>query len=308
MIIVEPHQGLNTPTVATIGMFDGVHRGHLSLIEQVSDIATSKGLGKSVVTFSTHPREVIQPGYKMSLLNTFEERISHLEQTGIDNAIVLDFTPQLAQLTAQQFITMLHNTYNIQVLCIGYDHRFGHNRSEGFEEYCRYGEALGMEIIQAQELNCRECSISSSAIRKMLIAGNISAANKMLGYNYNISGIVVSGRQIGRELGFPTANIQPNNSQKLIPALGVYAVKVTLPDNSRYAGIMNIGRRPTIEGNHDVSLEVHIFNFDSDLYNKQLTIELIDYIREEKQFDSLTSLRKAIQQDTHTAYNILQDK
>lgn len=306
MIIVEPHQIVTTPTVATIGMFDGVHRGHLSLIRQVSDIAADRGLGKSVVTFSSHPRQVLQPDYKMSLLNSFDERMMHLEDAGFDYVVVLDFTPALAQLTAREFITMLHNTYNIEVLCIGYDHRFGHNRSEGFDDYCCYGKELGMEIIQAQELDNNGCTISSSAIRKALMAGDVKEANEMLGYNYNIVGTVVGGHRIGRKMGFPTANIVPCDTCKLIPANGVYVVKATLPDGTCHGGVMNIGIRPTIQGDNSLSLETHLFDFEGDIYDFLLRVEFIDHLRDEKQFDSLDTLRQAITDDIWTARNILQ--
>ena len=306
MIIVEPHHIVTTPTVATIGMFDGVHRGHLSLIRQVSDIAVDRGLGKSVVTFLSHPRQVLHPDYKMSLLNSFDERMKHLEETGVDYAVVLDFTPALAQLTAREFITMLHNTYNIQVLCIGYDHRFGHNRSEGFDDYYRYGKEFGMEIIQAQELDNNGCTMSSSAIRKALVAGDVKAANEMLGYNYNIVGTVVGGHRIGRKMGYPTANIAPCDTSKLIPANGVYVVKATLPDGTCHGGVMNIGIRPTIQGDNSLSLEVHLFDFEGDIYNTLLRVEFVDHLREEKQFDSLDTLRQAIANDTRAARNILQ--
>lgn len=305
MIIIEPHTSTIPPTVATIGMFDGVHCGHQSLIQQIADVASSRGLHKSVITFSTHPRQILQPDYQLPLLNTFEERIQHLAQADVDYAIVLDFTAGLAQLTAQQFITMLHDTYNVQVLCIGYDHRFGHNRSEGFEDYRKYGQELGMEVIQAQAHTLDGHFISSSSIRKALIAGNIRTANKMLGYNYNMKGCVVNGQQIGRKIGFPTANIQLSDTHKLIPAHGVYAVRVTLDNHSQYCGVLNIGHRPTIEGDHSLSIEVHLFNFEGNLYGQTINIELIDYLREEQQFDSLTTLQQAIRQDTTQAREIL---
>ncbi len=306
MIIVKSQTNTISPTIATIGMFDGVHCGHQFLIQQVADAASARGVGRSVITFSTHPRQVLQPDYKFSLLNTFDERMQHLAQADVDYAIVLNFTSELAQLTAQQFITMLYNTYNIQGLCIGYDHRFGHNRSEGFEDYYKYGKELGMEIIQAQAYAPDGYYVSSSSIRKALSAGNIKAANKMLGYNYNLKGVVVSGHQLGREIGYPTANIQLSDKHKLIPAHGVYAVRVTLDNHTQYCGVMNIGHRPSIEGDHSLSLEVHLLNYKGNLYDKVIDVELIEYLREEKTFDSLSTLQQAIQQDTAQAQEILQ--
>lgn len=308
MIIVEPHKSHIPPTTATIGMFDGVHRGHLSLLQQVRDIASSRGMPGSVVTFTTHPRKVLQPDFALSLLNSFDERMLHLEQSGIDYAITLDFTPNVAQLTARQFITLLHNTYNIQVLCIGYDHRFGHNRSEGWEEYCQYGKELGMEIIQAQVFDTNGCVVSSSAIRRALMAGNIQHANHMLGYHYNITGKVIGGQQLGRKIGFPTANIELIDNHKLIPAKGAYAVIATLPNGTQYGGMMNVGERPTVQGDHTLSIEVHLFDYNDNLYGQQLNIQFIDYMREEKHFDSLETLQRTLHHDADTARNILQGK
>lgn len=195
------------PSVATIGFFDGVHRGHRFLIEQVCKAAAARGLASSVITFPVHPRKVMQPGFHPELLTTCDEKVALLADTGVDYCVMLDFTLDLARLSAKQFMAALKQDYQVQALVIGYDHRFGHNRSEGFDDYVRYGRELGMEVILAQAYSTDAMTVSSSAVRRLLLEGNVSEAANCLGYHFFLNGTVVNGYHVGRKIGFPTANL-----------------------------------------------------------------------------------------------------
>ena len=228
------------PCVATIGYFDGVHKGHQFLLEHVKQMAKEKGLESAVITFTEHPRKVMQPDYHLDLLSTPEEKRQMLKATGIEHIIEFPFTIELSQLTAREFMTeVLQKQLHVQTLFIGYDHRFGHNRSEGFEDYQRYGAEIGMDIIHAPVCEIDNVNVSSSAIRRFLCGGEITIATHCLGYEYFLAGKIVDGFKLGRKLGFPTANIQINEPGKLIPADGVYAVRVFL-EGTEYAGMLNI--------------------------------------------------------------------
>ena len=306
MQIITQKEANTTPIVGTIGMFDGVHLGHRSLIEHVQREAASRNMASAVVTFASHPRSVLHPDKMMPLLNTKNERFHHLEMTGIDYVIVLNFTDELANFSAYEFIEYLHRQYSLKALCIGYDHRFGHNRTEGFDDYCRHGKDIGVEIIQSHPYISQYGAISSSFIRKNLLAGNTIQANEMLGYDYYLTGSVIRGNQIGRKIGFPTANIAPEDINKLIPANGAYAVKVELEDGSIHNGMMNIGTRPTVANVNNLSIEVHLFDFIGDLYGKRLKIGFVSYLRPEQQFDSIESLTLALKSDRVKAMEMLQ--
>lgn len=297
MIVIKQAHEITQPIVATIGMFDGVHLGHCSLIEHVRCEAHNRGMASAVVTFAAHPREVLHPESPMQLLTTYNERMKHLSATGIDYAIVLDFSAELARLSAREFLDMLHRDYAMQAICIGYDHRFGHNRSEGFTEYCAYGKELGIDVIEAKPFFIKEGNISSSAIRRALAAGNIEQANAMAGYRYCLSGTVVEGHQLGRTLGFPTANIKIDNDNKLLPAMGVYAVIVTLPNKTTYKGMMAIGNRPTLQDNNPLSIEVHLLDFTGNLYGEKISVEFVTFLRHEEKYNSLDELRRALSHD-----------
>ena len=299
-IVNQPHR-IERPIVATIGMFDGVHLGHRSLIAYVQQIACERGMGTGVITFATHPREVLHPETIMSLLTDYNERIALLGESGIDYAIMLNFNHELAQKSAREFISLLHDCYNVKVLCIGYDHRFGHNRSEGFAEYCKHGQEIGVEIVEAKPFIIAEGTISSSAVRRALNANDIATANAMLGYNYTLRGTVVDGHKIGRTIGFPTANITPSDNHKLLPAKGVYAIRTTLDNGQIYGGMLNIGERPTISGDNTLSIEANLFDFNENLYGQKIAIEFIAFLRHETRFASLDELRNALEQDALNA-------
>jgi riboflavin kinase/FMN adenylyltransferase len=222
-------------------MFDGVHLGHRSLIAYVQQIACERGMDTGVITFATHPREVLHPDTIMPLLTDYNERMAHLADTGIDNAIVLKFNSELAQKSAREFISLLHDCYNVKVLCIGYDHRFGHNRAEGFDDYVRYGRELGIDVIQGEmeRIPGEEKAVSSSVIRQLLEEGQVERMPDCLTRFYALTGTIVPGEHIGHELGFPTANLEVDHPHKLIPASGVYAVWAEV-NGERMPAMMNI--------------------------------------------------------------------
>lgn len=286
------------PCAATIGCFDGVHTGHRFLVRQVCETAAEKGLKSVLITFPVHPRQVMQTGYMPELLSCPAQKTSLLGTLEADYCIILPFTRELSQLTARDFMELLHKRYNVQALVIGYDHRFGHNRTESFEDYCRYGKELGMAVTKAEPLKWADTDvyISSSAIRKLLKNGDIETANRFLGYRYHINGTVTEGHKLGRKIGFPTANISPSCPEKLIPANGVYAVHVRIEDTT-YKGMLNIGNRPTANNGNDTSIEVHIIDFSGDIYHHPLRIEFIKRIRPEIRFSSLEELAKQLEKD-----------
>lgn len=284
------------PNVATIGFFDGVHRGHRFLIEQVCGIASARGLASSVITFPVHPRKVMQPDFHPELLTTCDEKVALLAGTGIDYCVMLDFTLDLARLSAKQFMSILKNDYEVQVLVIGYDHRFGHNRSEGFDDYVRYGQELGIEVTLAQAYSNNEINVSSSAIRRLMLEGRVSEAADCLGYSFFLNGTVVNGYHVGRKIGFPTANLRVDSPDKLVPADGVYAVHVFLGEE-KYAGMLSIGYRPTLNNGLDRSIEVHIFHFDADIYNQPISISFVRRTRPELKFDSIEELIEQLHKD-----------
>ena len=304
-IIKDTHPQALTPSVATIGFFDGVHLGHRHLINQVKMAASLNGWCSSIITFPVHPRQVIQSDYQPSLLSSPEEKIELLASTGIDNCILLPFTRELSQLTAWEFMQLLYNQYKVRMLVIGYDHRFGHNRAETFEDYCRYGRELGIHIMQATAYTQEQDKVSSSVIRRALLSGEVSTATKYLGYPYFMQGTIVSGYQVGRKIGFPTANLQVDFPNKLIPAIGVYAVRVSVNGQS-YRGMLNIGHRPTLNNGTDLSIEVHILDFEGDIYHQPMRIEFVDFLRPEAKFNSVDELTLQIQKDKEAAIKILE--
>ena len=286
------------PLVATIGFFDGVHRGHQFLIKQVCDEAKASGMESAVITFDEHPRKVLHQDYQPRLLSTLEEKLILLSRTGIDNAVVLHFDREMAGLSAHDFMEkVLHDRLNVKKLIIGYDNRFGHNPAEGFDDYVRMGHEMGIEVIQSQAFSLDGVNVSSSYIRKLIEKGELELANKCLGYPYAIYGKVVSGYQEGRKLGFPTANLDLSGSGQLVPANGVYGVKVRLQDSMQYRrGMMNIGTRPTFNGKN-LSIEAYIFDFSDDIYGQTLVAAFIHRIRDEHKFDSAEELAEQMRND-----------
>lgn len=298
---------MREPIVASIGFFDGVHQGHQFLIQQVKDEAAKRSLPSAIITFVEHPRIVLQSDYQPALLCGYEEKLKCLEKTDIDLCIPLNFTVELSKLTAFDFMkTVLKEQFNVDTLVIGYDHRFGHDRSEDFDQYVEYGKELGMSVVQAEELNTGEY-VSSSEIRKLLMVGKVEEAAKFLTYNYTISGKIVEGFKVGRTIGYPTANIEVWERFKVVPAHGVYAVHVHI-DGSVYKGMLYIGKRPTVHNSDNLSIEVNIFDFDEDLYGKELTVEFKKFIRRDVKFSGLEILKRQLQADERTVKKILDVK
>lgn len=291
---------------ATIGTFDGVHRGHRFLLDQVIRLARADGGRSVVVTFSNSPRSVIEPTFVPSYLTTNSEKRRLLFDFGIDDVTIKPFTTDLMQLSARQFMQqVLHDELGITTLVIGYDHRFGYNRAEGFNDYVRYGKEMGIKVVLANEYQFDGKEVSSSAIRQAVSSGNISMANDLLGYHYSIEGQVINGFHIGRTIGYPTANIQlPNN--KLVPADGVYAVTVML-DREEYNGMLNIGHRPTFD-NGQRSIEVHLLDFNRNIYSERIQLRFAERIREEKRFGSIEELKAQISKDEHQIRMILRQR
>ena len=295
------------PLFAALGVFDGVHRGHRAVIARVESEAAARGLSSAVITFRAHPQQVLRPQVPFRMLTSPEERETLLRQTGIDRVIFLDFTREMSLLSAFDFLQILSSHYQVKGLIIGYDHRFGHNRAEEFDDYVKYGQRLGMEILHADELVTDAGPVSSSIIRKLLVEGDLTTANHLLSYPYTLHGKVVNGFHVGRELGFPTANIDIDYPDKLIPANGVYAARIVLPDGNRYNGMLNIGNRPTLNRPNDYSIEANLFDFSGNLYGSSLAVELIRYMRPEQTFADITALRAQLVADEAAIRKILSE-
>ena len=277
---------------ATIGFFDGVHSGHRFLIEQLRKLADSTGLPAAVITFRQHPQSILQAGYKPELLTTLDEKTNLLTSLDIDYCYLIDFSKELSQLNARTFISdILRKKLNIKQLLIGYDHRFGKNRAEGFPEYVKYGQEYGLKVVQALELP--GVHVSSTLIRNKLVEGNLEEANRLLSYNYSLEGKVIEGNKLGREIGFPTANLEINDKNKVIPKEGIYAAWVHT-GTAKYQGMAYIGRRPTVVSNGEQRIEVHILNFSNDIYGETLCVELVKFLREDKTFGNLSELKEQL--------------
>ena len=286
----------------TIGFFDGVHRGHRYLLQQLESLAETTGLSAVAVTFDCHPRQIICKDFVPSLLTTQKEKLRMLSETFSGEVVVLPFTLELSKLTAKEFMqSVLREKLNAKLLLMGYNHRFGHGGGSP-EEYFAWGRDTGIEVIQAEALAGEK--VSSSRIRSLINLGEIEKANAMLGYPYFLTGEVTGGKQIGRQIGFPTANLLLPE-QKILPACGVYAVWVIMPDGTKRGGMLCIGHRPTIESNGELSIEVHIFDFNGNLYGKQICLDFIGNLREERHFASLEELQQQLTIDAAAAREMI---
>jgi len=291
-------------TIVTLGTFDGVHIGHQKILEKLLQNAKKYNCESLILTFFPHPRMVLQEGSDIKLLNTIDERSILLDKLGLDNLIIHPFDKEFSRLSAEEFVkTILVDSFNIQKIIIGHDHRFGRNRTADIDDLILYGEKFGFEVeqISAQEIN--EVSISSTKIRNAILDGNMALANKYLGYDYRLPGIVSKGKQLGRTIGFPTANILINSELKLIPQDGVYAVWVCY-NNAKFGGMLNIGNNPTIK-DKGRSIEVNIFDFDKEIYTESLKIEFVNKLRNEVKFDGLEALKNQLHTDKQNAQSIL---
>ena len=305
MRVIHDTQAITEPGVmATIGFFDGVHLGHRFLIDEVKAAAAQRGLPSAVITFPTHPRSVLQQAYQPRLLNSFADKLRLLATTGVDYCIVLDFTEALSQLSAEAFLRILATQWRVKGLVIGYDHRFGHDRRDGFEQYVEYGQRWGIEILKAAAFDAGHTAVSSSEIRRLVQEGKVERAAQLLTYAYHISGRIVSGYKVGRTLGFPTANIQPDDPMQLLPGIGVYAVWVEVA-GQRYKGMLYIGSRPTLDNGTQLSIEVHILHFSGDIYNDQIRVSFAIFVRGDVKFDSLVALKAQLMRDREVVDQLL---
>ncbi|MGB0403903.1 MAG: bifunctional riboflavin kinase/FAD synthetase [Salibacteraceae bacterium] len=292
--------------VATIGTFDGVHIGHKKLLKDLISHSEKEKGESLLLTFYPHPRMVLFPeNNDLKLLNTQEEKIELLDELGIDHLIIHPFTRDFSRLSSTEFIRdILVNTIGVHKLVIGYDHHFGRNREGSYSSLTELSQlyGFGLEEISAEEIN--DIDISSTKIREALNEGDIDTANTYLDNNYSITGKVVEGNQLGRTIGFPTANIQLDSKYKLVPLAGVYAVNVNYND-TEYKGMLNIGNRPTVNSTQEVSIEVHIFDFNESIYNEQLTLTFVKRIRDEKKFSNTEELANQLNIDQTNCINIL---
>ena len=313
MMILSPKIHLSTPSAATIGCFDGVHRGHQMLVQMMVCEARQRGLKPIAVTFDRLPRQLFDPSFHPQLLSTLEEKEACLKVLGVEEVIVLPFTHQLAALSAEAFMReILRGQLSVELLVTGYDHRFGHDRSEGFDDYVRYGQLLGIDVVRGDvAMMDDQMAVSSTVIRQMLAEeGRVEMMPDVLTRRYTLSGRVVSGEHIGHELGFPTANLEPDSQEKLIPASGAYAVwamvdsGITNPSEQRMPAMMNIGTRPTFEGKQQ-TLEVHILKDVGNLYGQKMTVEFVSRLRDEQRFDTREALIAQLKSDRQTTEAIL---
>lgn len=286
------------PTAATIGSFDGVHRGHVAMIEETKRMAAEAGLPVTLITFGRHPRLLFDEEAQPFLLSSPPVRMERLAATGVERCVVLDFNRAMAGLTAEEFMSeVLSKRLNVKLLVLGYDHRFGRPEAGvGTEEYISYGRRLGMEVVRAARYDEGEMKVSSSQVRRALSAGDVERAGTLLGYRYSISGKVIHGAALGRRLGFPTANIELDEPLQLLPLNGVYEVEVEI-GGKEFAGVINIGTKPTVTESGRMSVEVFIMDFGGDLYGKQLTVSFVRRIRDERKFASIDGLKQQIDRD-----------
>ena len=291
---------ISDETIATIGFFDGVHQGHRYLLSQLKELAEKQNVKTSIITFRTHPRKALQLDFQPQLLNTFEEKIDLLSSLEIDYCYIFDFDRALSEFSSKKFMSeILRKQLNINSLLIGYDHKFGKNRTEGYEQYAEYGKECGIKVFKAKELKKCEKQVSSTQIRNLLLQGKIKEAGKLCTYPYLIQGKVIEGNKIGQTIGFPTANIELNN-KKILPCDGVYAVYAFV-NGIKINGMAYIGKRPTITNSGEKRIEVNLFDFNQDIYNQDIKVEFIDFIREDIRFQSKDELQKQLAEDKEVA-------
>ena len=291
-------------SIVTIGTFDGVHIGHQEIIKNLVKSAHLNNNKSVILTFFPHPRMVLQKGSDLKLLTTLEEKIGLLEKTGLDFLIIEPFTKDFSRLTALDFVRdTLVQQLKIKKLVIGYDHHFGRNREGNFEQLKEYGTVYDFEVEEIPAQDIQNIAVSSTKIRKALTEGEIEKANTYLGYEFMLSGTVIHGKGLGKQWNYPTINIHIEEPYKLIPKSGVYIIKTTI-NNSHVFGIMNIGYRPTIDGKHQ-TIEVHLLDFNADLYGEKIQVQLVYRLRDEQKFDSIDELFTQIKCDESNARELI---
>ncbi len=291
-------------TIITLGTFDGVHIGHKKILEKVLQNTGDGQYESLVLTFFPHPRMILKEDSDMKLLNTIDEKIDLLDKIGIQNLVIHPFDEKFSRLTAEEFVkTILVDRFQVQKIIIGYDHRFGRNRTANINDLIAFGEQYDFEVeqISVQEIN--EISVSSTKIRNALLEGNMTLANDYLGYNYFLTGEVVKGKQLGRTINFPTANLKIQENYKLIPQNGVYIVKSVINEQTVF-GMMNIGFNPTVNGQNQ-TIEIHYFDFDADLYHQKIRVSILQRIRSEQKFESVDLLKAQLETDKQMAISYL---
>ncbi|QKJ62176.1 bifunctional riboflavin kinase/FAD synthetase [Flavobacterium sp. M31R6] len=287
-------------TILTLGTFDGVHFGHKKILEKVTQNTENEKYESLVLTFFPHPRMVLQEDSDIKMLNTIDEKIELLDKIGIQNLVIHPFDESFSRLTAEEFVkNILVDQFHIHKIIIGHDHRFGRNRTANIDDLKAFGKQYDFEVeeISAQEI--KEVSVSSTKIRQALIEGNVALANEFLGYNYSLTGIIAKGKQLGRTIGFPTANLKLEENFKLIPKNGVYIVK-SIINSKMVLGMMNIGFNPTVDGKNQ-TIEINYFDFNEDLYDQKITVSILERIRSEEKFDSVALLKEQLEKDRNTA-------
>ncbi|RRJ92422.1 bifunctional riboflavin kinase/FAD synthetase [Paenimyroides tangerinum] len=291
-------------TVVTLGTFDGVHFGHKSILNKLIESTINSDEESLVLTFFSHPRMILEQDSDIKLLNTIEEKAQLLKELGIHNLVIQKFDNSFSQLLPEDFVKqVLVDIFNVKKIIIGYDHRFGKNRAADINDLIAFGKKYNFEVEQISAEEIDNVSISSTKIRTALQSGNIKLANEYLGYPYFINGKVVKGKQLGRTIGYPTANIVVSDKYKLIPAIGVYAAYAIIND-VKYYGMLNIGTNPTI-GDNPLTIEMNIFDFDEDIYDQEIEIGFIDKIRNQQKFNSLDELKLALSKDKEFALNVI---
>ena len=294
------------PTIVTIGTFDGVHLGHQKIVAQITKNAHTLNCESLVLTFFPHPRMVLQEGTEMKQLNTLNEKIALLDNLGIDNLVIHPFDKEFSRLTAEEFVKkVLVDVFKIKKIIIGHDHRFGRNRTATIDDLINFGETYGFEVEQISAKEINEVSISSTKIRNALLEGNTELAANYLGYDYSLTGIIFKGKQLGRTIGYPTANITIEEDYKLIPNNGVYIAKSVLNGKTVF-GMMNIGTRPTVDGTKQ-TIEINFFDFKQDLYGQKITISLLHRMRSEQKFESIDALKNQLGKDKKTALSFIEN-
>ena len=291
-------------TILTLGTFDGVHIGHKKILNKLTQNTENEKYESLVLTFFPHPRMVLQEHSDIKLLNTIAEKIDLLKKIGIENLVIHPFDETFSRLTAEEFVSsILVDRFHIQKIIIGHDHRFGRNRTADIDDLIAFGKQYDFEVeqISVQEIN--EISVSSTKIRNALLEGNMALANEYLGYEYVLTGIIIKGKQLGRTIGFPTANLKIEENYKLIPQNGVYIVKSIINEQTVF-GMMNIGFNPTVDGQKQ-SIEIHYFDFNADLYNQKISISILHRIRSEQKFESVELLKEQLEKDKKTTLNYL---
>ncbi len=295
----------NDNTIITLGTFDGIHMGHKEIIEAVVQKVSEFGGRSLLITFSPHPRKVIPGGNEIKLLSTLSEKKKIIETFGIDNLLVIQFTKEFSQQTPEEFVEKyLINGIGVKEIVIGYNHHFGKGRGGNIEILKKKGREIGFKVTEVPECKIDDIIVSSTKIRKALVAGDIVKANKMLGRFYSFEGVVVQGDKRGRELGFPTANLLVENEDKLLPATGIYAAECVV-EEEKHNALLNIGSRPTFHEAGEIIPEVYIIDFNKKIYNQTVQVNVVEWIREEEKFLSAEELVKQMRKDKETGLKIL---